>query len=206
MRQDASSCVNLHQHASTCIHIHLHQFTCVYMLWKLSSSQDLIVGLVVFQSESDLQSEVRSQTEADRQPAPAVDDTHHTHYGNFPQYLVNRERINACWKGMINQKCHKKELYFLYFTNFFWKLFKQTLQIGAFSYFAKLFGHFTMMTFVVLTKRQVDKNKQNFFWPRQELRKSLCVCVCLSVCDNVEFFTESLSNFSAGLRAVSEQY
>ena len=39
------------------------------------------------------------------------------------------------------------------------------------------------------------------FWLRQELRKSLCVCVCvcvcLSVCDICEFFTESLSNFSA---------
>ena len=52
-----------------------------------------------FQSESDIQSEVCSQTEADRQPAAAMDDTHHTHHGNFPQYLVNtrdKDRINAC--------------------------------------------------------------------------------------------------------------
>ena len=64
-------------------------------------------------------------------------------------------------------------------------------------------------------EKYCDSNIVNF-WLRQEAQEvTLCVCVsvCPSVCDNVEFFTESLSNFSvvlewsqSSLRAVLEWY
>ena len=50
----------------------------------------------------------------------------------------------------------------------------------------------------------------HFFWLRQELRKSLCpsVCVCVSVCDIVEFFTQSSCNlqwYLSGISVVSQR-
>ena len=48
MRLNAFTCIYIRLYAFICIQ--LHAFTCDYMLWKLSSSQDLVIGLVILSS------------------------------------------------------------------------------------------------------------------------------------------------------------